>query len=166
MSSRWYEWLYVGKPLWYFWKQVEGGRVQAVLGTGNLVLWVGAELLALYAVYRKRRSPEVWALAALVFIQFAPPPSAGQQMVPILPFLYVLKEVYIADLDRFLRSIAFTFGFPDLALLPGLPLASVWNYFPLPPGQARPVCAAASRRWETAPKRDGFESESFIDVGL
>ncbi|MCC6272864.1 MAG: phospholipid carrier-dependent glycosyltransferase [Deltaproteobacteria bacterium] len=134
MSSRWYEWLYVGKPLWYFWKQVEAGRVQAVLGTGNLVLWVGAELLACYAVYRKRRSPEVWTLAALILIQFAlyafKPITFLQYMVLILPFLYILMGVGIADLfDRFegrYRRILQV----DLACFFLGSLLVFWNYFP------------------------------------
>lgn len=134
MSSRWYEWLYVGKPLWYFWKQLEDGRVQAVLGTGNLVLWIGAELLALYAVLRRRRSPEVWVVAALVLIQFAlyafKPNTFLQYMVLILPFFYILMGVGIADLfDRFegryrrILQIDFACFYLGSFLV-------FWNYFP------------------------------------
>jgi len=145
MSSRWYEWLYVGKPLWYFWKQLDGGQIQAVLGTGNLVLWIGAELLALYAVLRRRSSPEVWAIAALVLIQFAlyafKTNTFLQYMVLILPFLYILMGVGIADLfDRFegryrrILQIDFACFFLGSLLV-------FWNY--LPYLQARPMSRQA-----------------------
>lgn len=134
MSSRWYEWLYVGKPMWYFWKQVEGGRVQAVLGTGNLVLWIGAELLALYAIFRKRRNPEVWAIAALVLIQFAlyafKPNTFLQYMVLILPFLYILMGIGIGDLfDRFEERYRRILQIDFACFLLGS-LLVFWNYFP------------------------------------
>lgn len=145
MSSRWYEWLYVGQPLWYFWKQLEGGQIQAVLGTGNLVLWIGAELLALYAVLRRRRSPEVWAVAALVLIQFAlyafKPNTFLQYMVLILPFLYILMGVGIADLfERFEARYRRILQIDFVCFFLGSFLV-FWNY--LPYLQGRPMSRQA-----------------------
>jgi len=139
MGSRWYEWLYVGKPMWYYYQQIDAGHIRAILGTGNLVLWVGAELLALYALLRKFRDPEIWFLGSLPLIQlalyFVKPVTFLQYMVTILPFFYLLMGIGIADLfqrfgerHRRLLQIDFAcFFFGALALF--------LNYWPYIHGQ-------------------------------
>ncbi len=102
MGSRWYEWLYVGRPNWYYYQQIDADHIRAILGTGNLVLWIGAELLAVYALLRRYRDPETWFLASLPLIQLAlyclKPVTFLQYMVTILPYFYLLMGLGIADL--------------------------------------------------------------------
>jgi predicted membrane-bound dolichyl-phosphate-mannose-protein mannosyltransferase len=106
LTSRWYEWLYIGNPIFYFYKQLAPGQWQALIATGNLVLWVGAEFAALYALIRFWRRPEIWMLALLVILQFAlytqKRSTFIHYMTEILPFLYILLGVTVADLwDRY-----------------------------------------------------------------
>ena len=126
--------------MWYFWKQLPDGKVQAVLGTGNLILWVGAEVLAIYAVYRNRRRLEVWALAVIVLIQFLlyafKPNTFLHYMVLILPFIYILMGIGIGDLfdrlgTRYRRLLQLDFA----CFLLGS-LLVFWNYFPYLQGKA------------------------------
>ncbi len=108
LTSRWYEWFYIKNPVWYFVKKVpdQEGMMRGVMGTGNFVLWIGAELGALYALFRKWRKPEVLMIALLVLIQIAlytqKRSTFMHYMTEILPFLYILMGVAIGDLfDRY-----------------------------------------------------------------
>lgn len=139
LTSRWYEWLYIGNPLWYYQKPLEGGRFQAMLATGNLILWVGAELLALYAVIRRRRQAEVIFLALIILAQFGiyfrKPHTYIHYMTEIVPFLFVLMGVGIGDLfdryeDRYRRILHV-----DLGIFAAISFLAFWNYWPYVSGQ-------------------------------
>ena len=139
VSSRWYEWLYIGQPLWYFWKKTSPGYYQAILASGNLVLWIAAQLLAAYAVFRRRRDPTVWLLAGIIFVQFllyaSKPNTFLYYMVEILPFAYVLMGIAIADLfDRFGARHRRILQFDFACLWVGAFLI-YWNYSPYLWGQ-------------------------------
>jgi dolichyl-phosphate-mannose--protein O-mannosyl transferase len=148
ITSRWYEWLYIGNPLWYFNRTVDGDHSRVMLATGNLILWVGAEVLALYALFRKWRRPEVLFLAALILVQLGiyarKPHTYIHYMTEILPFLYVLMGVGIADVfdrceNRYRRVLQF-----DFALFGLISFLTFWNYWPYISG--KPVTREQMRK--------------------
>ncbi len=135
ITSRWYEWLYIGNPIWYFVRPAGEGKFQAVLATGNLILWIGAELLAIYGLFRSRRRPEVIFLALILLAQFAvyfrKPHTYIHYMTEILPFIYVLMGVGIADLfhryeDRYRRVLQIDFGL--FALVSAVAFINYWPF--------------------------------------
>ena len=102
-TSRWYEWLFIKNPIFYmnFGPQ---GNTPVVIVTGNFVLWIGAQLGTLYCLIRLWRRPEIWMLILSVLFQFLiyseKPSTYLHYMTEILPFLYILLGVAIADLFR------------------------------------------------------------------
>jgi dolichyl-phosphate-mannose--protein O-mannosyl transferase len=132
--SRWYEWLYIGRPIWYFLVKSGPDRYLTMLATGNLALWIGAQLLALYALLRQPRRLELWALAGLVLIQFAlyaiKPNTFFYYMVMVLPFIYILMGVGLAALfDRYGHKYRRLLQL-DMACFFLVALLIFWNYFP------------------------------------
>jgi dolichyl-phosphate-mannose-protein mannosyltransferase len=134
IGSPWYEWLYSGQPLWYLHPALRNTKDQVVMAVGNLVLWISSQALALYALWSRRRSIEVWAIAAALILQFllfaTKPLSFMHYMVPILPLLYVLMGLGVASLfdrfgDRYRRILQV-----DFALLFLGALLVTWNYAP------------------------------------
>ncbi len=106
LTSRWFEWLYIQNPIFYFWKKLDDGTWHTVIATGNFVLWIGAEIGAVYALIRYWRRPEIWMIALLIGFQFAlytqKRSTFIHYMTEILPFLYILLGVAIGDLfDRY-----------------------------------------------------------------
>ena len=139
ITSRWYEWLYIGNPLWYFTRPFGEGKFEAMLATGNLILWIGAELLALYAVIRYRKRPEIIFLALMILAQFGvyirKPHTYIHYMTEIIPFFYVLMGAGIGDLfdryeDRYRRILQI-----DFAVYGILCFAVFVNYWPYVAGK-------------------------------
>ncbi len=132
--SRWFEWLYIKIPIWYYLKHQSGNQVQAVLATGNFVLWIGAELATVYCILRKWRNPEIALLATLVGAQFFlysfKYSTFIHYMTALLPFLYVFLGIALGDLwnryPKFRRVIQI-----DCAVFALGALILYLNYFPV-----------------------------------
>ncbi|HKY62594.1 MAG TPA: glycosyltransferase family 39 protein [bacterium] len=134
IGSPWYEWLYSGQPLWYLHPALHNTKDQTLMAVGNLVLWISAQLLAIYGLWARRRSLEMWAIAAALVLQFSlfafKPLNFMHYMVGILPLLYTLMGSGIAALfdrygDRYRRILQVDFAL----LLLGASLVT-WNYGP------------------------------------
>lgn len=101
--SRWYEWLFIKNPVMYF-RIVNFTARQAsiIIATGNLVLWIAAEVAAVYVLIRRRRDAFVWFLALIIAAQFAlyavKPTTYISYMMGILPFLYLLLGCGLGEL--------------------------------------------------------------------
>ncbi len=135
LFSRWFEWLYIKNPFWFFWKWVDTGHLRAILTTGNFVLWSGAQLGAIYVLIRNWRRPELWMFALLVLVQFViysqKPSTFLFYMTGILPFLYILLGAAIGDLfDRYGRKYRRILQL-DFAVFFGVSLYITMNYWPL-----------------------------------
>ncbi len=104
-QSRWYEWFWIAKPLWYFLKSETPGKLVGVLLTGNLVLWVGAMLGTCYIAIRRWRDPVLAVFLLPVLAQLAlygmKSSTFFYYMLSVLPFLYILLGMAWGDLwDR------------------------------------------------------------------
>lgn len=49
-QSRWWSWLYIARPVWYYFKN-EGGKVVGVLAIGNPLIWWTAIIVLIYSLY-------------------------------------------------------------------------------------------------------------------
>lgn len=49
-QSRWWSWLYLVRPVWYYFKN-EGGKVMGVLALGNPLIWWTAMASLIYSLY-------------------------------------------------------------------------------------------------------------------
>ncbi|HEX5033447.1 MAG TPA: hypothetical protein VFW62_03120, partial [bacterium] len=134
IGSPWYEWLYSGQPLWYLHPALHNTKDQALMAVGNLVLWISAQLLAIYGLWVRRGFLETWAIAVALVLQFSlfafKPLNFMHYMVGILPLLYTLMGVGIAALfdrydERYRRILQV-----DFALLLLGALLVTWNYAP------------------------------------
>ena len=141
-TSRWFEWLFIKNPIYYTRQMAVGEYLQVVMVTGNFVLWIGAQLAAFYCIIRLWRRPEVWMLALLVGIQFflytQKTSTYLHYMTEILPFLYLLLAIALADLftrygEKFRKMI-----WVDLAVFYLGALMVFWNYWPHLWGKAIP----------------------------
>lgn len=140
--SRWYEWLYIRHPVWYFSKPLEGNKMQSIMATGNFVLWIGAELGTLYSLIRFWRRPEILALSAAIGLQWLlysqKPSTYIHYMTEILPFLFILMGVAIADLfDRWGQKYRRLLQI-DLAVYFMAAAIVFWNYQPFIWGKPYP----------------------------
>jgi predicted membrane-bound dolichyl-phosphate-mannose-protein mannosyltransferase len=140
--SRWYEWLFIKNPIWYYKIKGDVAPIPVVMVTGNFVLWIGAQLGALYCVFRLWRRPEIWMLLLAVAIQFffynRKPSTYLHYMTEILPFLFILLGVAMADLfarygTRYRKLLLADFGVFFLGAL-----LVFWNYWPSIWGRAVP----------------------------
>ncbi len=134
LTSRWYEWLFIKNPVFYFYKRLGPDRWQTAIATGNFVLWIGAQLGALYALIRNYRRPEIWMFVLPIILQFAlyaqKPSTFIHYMTEILPFFYILLGVAIGDLfDRYGEKYRRILQI-DLGLFAAVALVVFINYFP------------------------------------
>lgn len=141
--SRWYEWLFIKNPIFYT-HQIEAGKyVQVVMVTGNFVTWIGAQLAALYCMIRLWRRPEVWMLVLLVAIQFflytQKSSTYLHYMTEILPFLYLLLAMCLADLFARYGKKYRKMLWVDLAVFYLGALVVFVNYWPKIWGMAMPT---------------------------
>ena len=134
LTSRWYEWLFIKNPVMYFYKRLGNDEWQTVIGTGNFVLWIAAELGALYAMIRLYRRPETWLFAGLIAIQFflysRKPATYIHYMTEIMPYFYLLLGMSLGDLwDRYGAKNRRILQI-DLGILTAAALAVFINYWP------------------------------------
>jgi len=95
-ESRWWTWLYLARPVWYYY-QAEGGVVRGIVALGNPILWWGslaALLASLIAILRRRHLELLLALLAF-FAAYVPWWVIGRTqfqyyLVGGAPFLFML----------------------------------------------------------------------------
>lgn len=148
LISPWWEWLYIGNPIFYFYRRLGPNQWWTIIATGNLVLWVAAELAAFYALIRFYRRPEIWMIALPVVLQFLMYTQKRSTfihyMTEILPFLYILLGVTLADLwerygSKYRRVLQI-----DFALLAAGAALLFFNYWPFIWG--KPVTTAQFKK--------------------
>lgn len=110
-QSRWWSWLYIARPVWYYYKEV-AGKVVGVIALGNPVLWwasIPAMLGALWLIVRRRYG--VLLLPLMAFLAaYLPWSIIGRTefqyyVVGGVPFMFILLAFW---LDRFLSSNQFS----------------------------------------------------------
>ncbi len=104
-QSRWWTWLYLARPVWYYYKETDG-IVTGILALGNPILW-WASLPALFAsliTILRRRTPEL-VLPLMAFLAaYLPWGVIGRTqfqyyLVGGVPFLLIILAYWI---DRWL----------------------------------------------------------------
>lgn len=102
--SRWTDWIFVQKPMWYFYKE-EAGKIATVYLTGNFVFWLVTELLFLVAlVSKKLRPPYFWFCFIGIVIQFLfwtlKPGTHFYYMLTVIPFYVIFLALFINNLFK------------------------------------------------------------------
>jgi dolichyl-phosphate-mannose--protein O-mannosyl transferase len=95
-ESEWWSWLYLGRPVWYFFKESDG-VVRGILALGNPLLWwfgIPALLASSWTIFR-RKTPELLFPLAGALAFYLPWIVIGRTSfqyytVPIVPFYFIL----------------------------------------------------------------------------
>lgn len=110
-QSRWWSWLYLRRPVWYYYQEVQG-KVIGVIALGNPILWwasIPALLASLWLVARQRYGMlllPLLAFAAAYLPWWVIPRTEFQYyVVGGVPFMFMLLAYW---LDRFLASRQFS----------------------------------------------------------
>lgn len=138
--SRWWSWLYLGRPVWYYFKEADGA-IRGIIALGNPVLWWSAIPALLTTLWVTRRDlAQGPAFAMLAVLAFYLPWSLISRtqfqyyIVPAIPFLMIILAWYLTQLRTKLRNriitglaslaiFVFVFWYP---LLIGYPISSAF----------------------------------------
>ncbi len=110
-ESRWWSWLYLQRPVWYYYKEI-AGKVVGIIALGNPILWwasIPALFGSLWLIVRRRYG--VLLLPMLAFMAaYLPWSIIGRTefqyyVVGGVPFMFILLAFW---LDRFLSSKHFS----------------------------------------------------------
>jgi dolichyl-phosphate-mannose--protein O-mannosyl transferase len=108
-ESRWWSWLYLARPVWYYFKQeTEAGPVRGILALGNPILWwasIPALLAGAWYAVRHHYTPLLVALLAFL-ATYVPWILIGRTqfqyyLVGGVPFMMIILAWWI---DRILSS--------------------------------------------------------------
>lgn len=129
--SRWWSWLYLGRPVWYYFTE-ENGVIHGILALGNPVLWWAALPALASALWMSRkRLIEPIAFTSLVILAFYLPwtligrTQFQYYISPAVPFLMIILAWWLSHQTALIRRslpivalIIAAFYYPILTALP------------------------------------------------
>lgn len=134
--SRWWTWLILVRPVWYYYKDIEG-QIYGIIALGNPVLWWSScfALLLTISTLIQRHTPRLWFPFIAFLVTYAPWWVIGRTqfqyyLVAGVPFLFILLAWWFNyfwqnHYARFLVQIlivlaiaAFIFFYPLLTAYP------------------------------------------------
>lgn len=129
--SRWWSWLYLARPVWYYFTQ-ENGPVQGIVALGNPILWWTAipALLAAFTVANKKYQSGVFFALLIIISFYLPWTIIGRTQFqyyisPAVPFMMMIVAWWLTEQVTLIRRTipllalgSFIFFYPLLTALP------------------------------------------------
>lgn len=123
-ASRWWSWLYLARPVWFYFKN-DDGLIRGILALGNPILWWGGSVALLVSLWTtiRRQTPELLFPLLLFFALYLPWTVISRTqfqyyIVPAVPFLFLLLGYWLSRLLklRLARPYALLFIIVALAI--------------------------------------------------
>lgn len=112
-QSRWYTWLYLYRPVWYYFKSSQD-VVEGIVALGNPLLWWSTILTIPLSIWWliKYKQKELF-LPLIIFLVYylfwiaAKRPQFQYYILPVMPFLFMLTAYFWVKLQQFNKKIAY-----------------------------------------------------------